>query len=73
VVDYLLSRPDVDPERIALIGLSFGGYLAPRAATAEHRLPPASPTAVPTTSSVRPSAVFPVFSPGNCRTATRHC
>jgi hypothetical protein len=38
VVDYLLNRPDVDPERIALIGLSFGGYLAPRAATVEHRL-----------------------------------
>jgi hypothetical protein len=38
VVDYALTRPDVDPDRIALIGLSFGGYLAPRAATAEHRL-----------------------------------
>ncbi len=38
VVDYLLTRPEVDPGRIALIGLSFGGYLAPRAATAEHRL-----------------------------------
>ena len=38
VVDFLQDRPDVDPERIALIGLSFGGYLAPRAATAEHRL-----------------------------------
>jgi pimeloyl-ACP methyl ester carboxylesterase len=38
VVDYLLTRPDVDPDRIALIGLSFGGYLAPRAATAERRL-----------------------------------
>jgi pimeloyl-ACP methyl ester carboxylesterase len=37
-VDYLLARPDVDPERLVLTGLSLGGYLAPRAATAEHRL-----------------------------------
>ena len=37
-VDYLLTRPDVDPERVALLGLSFGGYLAPRAASFEHRL-----------------------------------
>ncbi len=38
VVDFVRGRPEVDPGRIALIGLSFGGYLAPRAATAEHRL-----------------------------------
>jgi alpha-beta hydrolase superfamily lysophospholipase len=38
VVDYLLSRPDVDAGKVALIGLSLGGYLAPRAASAEHRL-----------------------------------
>ena len=38
VVDFLQARPEVDAERISLIGLSFGGYLAPRAATAEHRL-----------------------------------
>ena len=38
VVDYLLTRPDVDPDRIALYGGSFGGYLAPRAAAFEHRL-----------------------------------
>ena len=38
VVDYALSRPEVDPGRIALIGWSFGGYLAPRAASGEHRL-----------------------------------
>jgi alpha-beta hydrolase superfamily lysophospholipase len=38
VVDCLQTRPDVDPARVALIGLSLGGYLAPRAASAEHRL-----------------------------------
>ena len=38
VLDYLLSRPGVDAGKIALIGLSLGGYLAPRAASAEHRL-----------------------------------
>ncbi|MFQ5692873.1 MAG: alpha/beta hydrolase family protein, partial [Nitrospinota bacterium] len=37
-VDYLLQRPDVDPDRIALMGISMGGYLAPRAASFEHRL-----------------------------------
>ncbi len=37
-VDYLVTRPDVDPDRIALMGLSMGGYLAPRAASFEHRL-----------------------------------
>src|SRR5919106_6674524 len=38
VVDYALTRPEVDPEKIALMGWSFGGYLAPRAASGEHRL-----------------------------------
>ena len=38
VVDFALTRPEVAPARIALMGWSFGGYTAPRAATAEHRL-----------------------------------
>jgi dienelactone hydrolase len=38
VVDYLLSRPDVDPARIALTGWSLGGELVIRAAAFEHRL-----------------------------------
>ncbi len=38
VVDYALTRPEIDPDRIALYGISMGGYLAPRAAAYEHRL-----------------------------------
>jgi pimeloyl-ACP methyl ester carboxylesterase len=38
VVDYALTLPIVDPKRIALSGWSLGGYLAPRAASAENRL-----------------------------------
>ncbi len=38
VVNYALTRRDVDPKRIALMGLSMGGYFAPRAAAYEHRL-----------------------------------
>ncbi|WP_079912625.1 S9 family peptidase [Paenibacillus sp. 32352] len=38
VVDYLITRPDVNPHQLALMGISFGGYLAPRAAAYEHRL-----------------------------------
>jgi len=38
VVDYALTLPEVDRERIALMGISLGGYLAPRAAAYEKRL-----------------------------------
>jgi len=38
VVDWLLERPGVDPDRLGLIGWSLGGFLAPRAASGEHRL-----------------------------------
>lgn len=38
VIDYALTRPEVDPARIALVGWSFGGFLAPRAAAFEHRI-----------------------------------
>jgi pimeloyl-ACP methyl ester carboxylesterase len=38
VVDYALTRPEVDPRQLILDGHSLGGYLAPRAAAFEHRL-----------------------------------
>ncbi len=38
VLDYALDRDEVDCDRVALIGLSLGAHLAPRAASAEHRL-----------------------------------
>jgi dienelactone hydrolase len=38
VIDFLADRPDTDPHRIALIGLSLGAHLAPRAASNERRL-----------------------------------
>ena len=37
-VDYLLTRPEVDRARIALMGTSLGGYYAPRAAAFEPRV-----------------------------------
>jgi pimeloyl-ACP methyl ester carboxylesterase len=38
MVDELMRNPEVDPERIVLVGRSFGGLLAPRGASGEHRL-----------------------------------
>jgi pimeloyl-ACP methyl ester carboxylesterase len=38
VLDYAVSRPDVDKDRIALWGISLGGYLAPRGAAHEPRI-----------------------------------
>jgi alpha-beta hydrolase superfamily lysophospholipase len=38
VVDFLLERREVDPERLSLIGYSLGGLLAARAAAFERRL-----------------------------------
>ena len=38
VVEYALTRAEIDPSRLVLLGKSLGGLLAPRAAAFEHRL-----------------------------------
>jgi hypothetical protein len=38
VVDYALGRPEVDPARIALLGISQAGYWVPRAVAFEPRI-----------------------------------
>ncbi len=37
VLDAILTRPDVDEDHVALIGVSQGGYWVPRAIAFEHR------------------------------------
>jgi dienelactone hydrolase len=37
-LDHALARPDVDPERVALIGVAHSGHLAARAAAFEPRV-----------------------------------
>jgi dienelactone hydrolase len=38
VVDWLVAQPYVDPQAIALVGRSLGGYLGARAASSEKRI-----------------------------------
>lgn len=38
VVDFAVQRPEVDGDRLVLMGTSFGGFLAARAAAFEQRL-----------------------------------
>lgn len=38
VVDFAVALPEVDADRLVLIGMSLGGYLAARAAAFEHRI-----------------------------------
>jgi pimeloyl-ACP methyl ester carboxylesterase len=38
VVDYALTRAEVDADRLAIIGYSMGGYLVPRALAHEKRI-----------------------------------
>lgn len=37
-LDYLVTLPSVDPDRLALVGASFGGFFAPAAAATDPRI-----------------------------------
>jgi dienelactone hydrolase len=37
-IDYLATRPDIDASRVGILGISLGGYFAPRAAVFDSRL-----------------------------------
>jgi dienelactone hydrolase len=70
VVDYLLSRTEVDPKRIALQGISQGGYWGARAAAFEHRVAAlvADPGVVRVASSMEmhlPDGMVPLIDDGN--------
>lgn len=38
IVDFLLERPEVDPDQLVLYGISQAGYWVPRALAFEHRI-----------------------------------
>ncbi len=38
VVDWVLRQPFADADRVMVVGRSLGGYLAPRGASADHRI-----------------------------------
>ena len=38
ILDVILKFPEVDPERLAVFGISNGGYFVPRAATVDKRI-----------------------------------
>ena len=65
VVDFALTLPEVEPQKIALSGWSLGGYLSPRAASGEHRLAAciADPGQWAILNSFRPAAIKMGLSP----------
>lgn len=69
-VDFALKRPEVDPKRIAIQGISQGGYWVPRAVAFEHRIAaaiadPGVVDVVTSWTAKLPPALMKVFAAGN--------
>ena len=60
-LDILCSRPDVDVDRIAMLGISFGGYLVARAAIFDKRIKALIPNSPLTNIHKMLTSVFPNF------------
>ena len=58
-LDILCSRPDVDVDRIAMLGISFGGYLVARAAIFDKRIKALIPNSPLTNIHKMLTSVFP--------------
>ena len=60
-LDVLCSRPDVDVDHIAMLGISFGGYLVARAAIFDKRIKALIPNSPLTNIHKMLTSVFPNF------------
>src|SRR5690625_4668807 len=60
-IDWLLTRSDVDPDAIAIIGFSFAGYLVARAAAFDERIKALIPNSPLRNVPAMFRAVFPKF------------
>lgn len=70
LLDHVLARPEIDADRVALIGVSHGGYLGARGAAFEPRvgalvLDPAVTRVVDATLAQFPASVVDAFRAGN--------
>lgn len=59
VIDTVTADPRVDPSRVGIVGVSFGGYWAARMAAADRRLACAVACGAPTDHSFRPTLGLP--------------
>ena len=73
VVDFALTRPEFDPARIAILGISFGGYLRRGQPAASRGWRPALPIRANFPSSRNSRAAFRHSSVGSSSTGIDRC